>query len=479
MTLVEQFAGFAASADFDTLPSDVVIESKRLLLDAVGCALGGLSHPKGAIGVEYARRQGPGAPADQASIIGTGDKVACVAAGFANAELINALDFDALLPPGHVSPYVIPGALAAAEASGASGKDLLCGIAVAHELSHRMGKGLDYLRDIKDGKVSPPPVFGYSSTIFGAAAAVGRVRRFSPQMTTDAIGIAASMSPVNAQWSWSVHLPTATVKYAVAGALVQTAMTGATLAQLGHTGDRQLLDDPVSGWPKMISSSRWDPASVTPGLGEVWLFPAKVTYKSYPHCGALHGPIDVVRDIVQSNRIRPSEIENIKAWVEAHVIQPLWLNRNIEHVTQAQFSIAHGLSVAAHLIPPDKAWQSPEVVFDPSVLALMDKIEVEAHPDYGKLLTSDPASRPARVEVRARGETYTGEKRYPKGGRSPDPSTTVSNEELFEKFRRNATGVLSADGIETATAMIWSLERLADLGELMHNIHPNCSSTYR
>ncbi|MGN5477914.1 hypothetical protein ACTMU2_16060 [Cupriavidus basilensis] len=45
-------------------------------------------------------------------------------------------------------------------------------------------------------------------------------------------------------------------------------------------------------------------------------------------------------------------------------------------MTQAQFSIAHGSkSVGAHRIPPGKAWQSPEVVFDPSVLDLMDKIE--------------------------------------------------------------------------------------------------------
>ena len=48
--------------------------------------------------------------------------------------------------------------------------------------------------------------------------------------------------------------------------------------------------------------------------------------------------------------------------------------------------------VHRHLIPPDKSWQSPEVVFDPSVLALMEKIRFEVHPDYEKLLTGHAAS---------------------------------------------------------------------------------------
>ncbi len=171
-TIVETFANFATETRFEALPAHVVEESKRVLLDSLGCALGGLSHSKGTIGVEYARLQGPGTSGAQASILGTRERVSAIAAGFANAELINALDFDALLPPGHVSPYVIPGALAFAEAVGASGKDLLCAVAIAHELSNRMGKGLDYLRDIKDGKLSSPPVHGYSSTIFGATAAI-------------------------------------------------------------------------------------------------------------------------------------------------------------------------------------------------------------------------------------------------------------------------------------------------------------------
>jgi 2-methylcitrate dehydratase PrpD len=97
-TIVEALAGFTTEIRFEDLPANVVEESKRILLDSIGCALGGLSHPKGTIGVQYARLMGAGAPGAQATILGTGEKVSTVGAGFANGELINALDFDAILP---------------------------------------------------------------------------------------------------------------------------------------------------------------------------------------------------------------------------------------------------------------------------------------------------------------------------------------------------------------------------------------------
>ena len=471
-TVVETLATFAHDTRFDRLPPAVVEESKRLLVDAIGCALGGLSHPKGEIGVKYARLQGPGIPGEQATVLGTGDRVAAIGAAFANGELINALDFDAILPPGHVSPYVIPCALAAAETGGASGADLLCAVALSHEMSNRIGKALDYLRDIKDGKPSPPAVFGYSCTVFGAAAAASKLRGHALPMLTAALGIAGSMSPVNTQWSWSVHMPTATLKYGVAGAVVQAALAATHLAELGHTGDIQILDDGEHGYRRLIGSERWAPERITPGLGEEWYFPNEQSYKPYPHCRILHAPLDVLTEILASNDIEVSEIEEIRAWVEGWVLKPLWTNRTIEHVTQAQFSIAHGLALGAHRIPSGKAWQSNEVVFQPSVVALMDKVHFEVHPEYAGKLTGNAASRPTRIEVRARGKTFVGEALYPKGSPSPDPTTRMTNDELTAKFIRNAEGVVPAQNIKRVVDGLWQVDRLERFSDLLPLLSP-------
>lgn len=466
-TLIEDLAHFAAATRYEDLPPDVVEESKRVLLDSIGCAIGGLSHSKGTIGIRYARLMGAGAPGAQASVLGSGEQLSTVAAAFANGELMNALDFDAILPPGHVSPYVLPGAIAEAEAARASGKELIVATAISHEMSNRIGKATDYLRDIKDGKIAPPPVYGYASTVFGATAAVARLRGASRDVIAHALGIAGSISPVNSHWVWSQHAPATTVKYTVAGPLAQTAMTAACFAEFGHRGDWRMLDDAEFGWRRLVGSARWEPGNITRGLGIDWGFPREQSYKPYPHCRILHALLDCLREIVEANDIAPAEIEGIHAWVEGFVMQPIWLLREIEHVTDAQFSVAHGLSVGAHRIPPGKAWQSPEVVFDPSVLALMKKVTFGVHPDYEKLVTGDAASRPARIEVRARGQTWVGEKRYPHGSPSPDPTTTMTNPELAAKFARNCEGTVAPRQVDAAVQLLLSLEKVDNVASVI------------
>jgi len=466
-TNIEKLAAFTHDTGFEQLPGAVVEESKRVIIDSIGCALAGLSHPKGVMGVEYSRLQGPGAAREQATVLGTGDKVSAVAAAFANGELMNALDFDAVLPPGHVSPYVIPCAMAGLETSRGSGRQFLAAVATSHEMTNRIGKAMDYLRDIKDGKASPPPVFGFSATVFGAAAAFGKVRGFSREQLVNALGIAGGISPVNSQWAWSMHMPTATVKYGLAGAVTQAGMSAAYLAELGHTGDIQLLDDGEFGYRRMIGSSRWMPERIALDLGEQWYFPGEQSYKPYPHCRILHGPLQVLNDIIETHDIKPAEIESIKAWVESWVMEPLWVTRDITHVTQAQFSMAHGLALGAHRIPPGKRWQQPEVVFDPSVMRLMEKVQYAQHADYEAQLARNPASRPTRIEVRARGKTFEGELLYPKGSPSPDPASRMTNDELSAKFVDNAEGVLSAGATDAVLNQLWELDKAADMTQIV------------
>src|SRR4051794_12724454 len=95
-------ADFLASVGFDALPPEVVHESKRILLDSVGCAIGGVDDLKGRVGIEYAQLLSGNDRT--ATIFGSPHRASIIGAGFANGELINALDFDAVLPPGHVSP---------------------------------------------------------------------------------------------------------------------------------------------------------------------------------------------------------------------------------------------------------------------------------------------------------------------------------------------------------------------------------------
>jgi 2-methylcitrate dehydratase PrpD len=464
-TVAEHLADFAYSTECAHLPRQVVEECKRTFLDAAGCALAGVGEPRGDIGVRYGRMIGGGG--GDATIIGTGHQASVFGAAFANGELINALDFDGVLPPGHVTPYVLPGALAVGESRGLSGSELIAAIALSHEMSYRFGKAMDYLRDTQNGEVALSPVLGFSSTIFGAAAAIGKLRGYAPELLATTVAIAANICPVNSHRSWLAHAPSATIKYLNAGVLIQSALTAAYLAELGHRGDLQVLDDGEYGYPRFIGTRRWVPDEITEGLGTTWRFPAEQTYKPYPHCRILHAPLDALTEVIQANAIKPEEIQAIRAWGEAWVLHPVWLNRDIEHVHDAQFSIAHGLAVGAHNLHPGKQWQDPDVVFSSSVLDLMDKITFEPHPDWAKEISNHPSSRPTRLEVDARGTTFVAERRFPKGSPSPDPSTLLSTDELAAKFRMNAQGIVPDGELDGLTDALLDLENVDDIRDVM------------
>ena len=464
-TIIDQLAQFTTSSQYEHLPDAVIEESKRLVLDSLGCALAGLDHPKGKIGVDYARMLG--AAGNEATIIGTGERSSVFGAAFANGELINAIDMDAILPPGHVTPFVLPGALAVGESQALPGRTLIEAIAVSHEMSYRFSKAMDNIRDTQDGKVTPPEVWGYASSIFGATAAIGKMRGISTDLLAHGLGIAAQMSPVNSQNCWYQHAPSSTIKYLSSGMLALTALTAAHMGEMGHRGDRRILDSREHGYARFIGTRKWEPQHLTDKLGEAWTFPAAQSYKPYPHCRVLHALLDCEIAIVEQNDLKPSEIDSIKIWVEGMIEQPIWLNRQIEHVFDGQFSIAHGISMGAHRVKPGKAWQDPAVVFDPSVLSLMERVTHEVHPDYVKLLTGNAASRPARIEIVARGETFVGESRYPKGSPSPDPSSYMTNAEMADKFRHNAEEVLSDESAERIIQAVFNLETVSDVGAIM------------
>ena len=462
-TEIEKIAEFVKGTTFEKLPDEVIKESKRIVLDSIGCALAAMTNMKGQIGLAFGRELG-GTP--QATVIGFGDKLSHLGAAFANGELINALDMDPILPPGHVTPYVLPGILAIGEFLGCSGRDVILATALAHEISYRLGKALVNQRDIRDGKVLWPAIMGYSSTIFGATAGVAKLRGFDTELMANALGLAGSISPANTATSFVKHAPSTTIKYLLAGWLNLGAITAASMAQLGHRGDIYILDDDWGYW-RFIGSSKFEKKWLTVDLGKRWFFPEFQLYKPYPFTRILGGALDALIYIIQQNTLKPEEIEGIHAWVEAFATEPGWKNQVIENPIDAQFSFAHVLSVAAHGIPPGPEWQDTNIVMNSSILKMMEKVTYEVHPGYIDALEKDPRSRLSKVEVKARGKTFSEERLYPKGTPSPIEETLFTTDELIEKFKKNAQRVLHWRAIDPAVNAILKIDEIENISDFM------------
>src|SRR5512147_471424 len=90
LTLIEMLAQFAIDARFDDLPAEVVTETRRILLDSIGCALAGTTSERGKSGMRLARLIGRNGW--DGTVLGTGEKLSTFGAAFANGETMNGFD---------------------------------------------------------------------------------------------------------------------------------------------------------------------------------------------------------------------------------------------------------------------------------------------------------------------------------------------------------------------------------------------------
>lgn len=461
--LIRALVDFARSVRHDTLPPDVATECKRILLDSVGCAYAALGTEKGRKALGTARAM---AGAGRASVFGCEDRLPAAAAAFANGELINALDFDVCtIPPGHVAPYVLPALLAVAEDHATSGKRLIEAIAVAHELSTRLGRAMSHYRDVVPGQpISFPAVSGYSSTIIGATLACALAQGMDDEATANALGLAAHMAPAQSLTKWMQTLPATDDKYLMAGWMAQAELQALLLASQGYRGNVEILDGDYGFW-RFMGGQKWNPAVVTDGLGEHWTFPQFTIYKPYPTCRISHTVLDCLAGLMAGHNLQPQEIEAVTVYCDPHAaVLPMFSNTSIASSGDAAMNVPYAVSMVAHGVPSGPAWHDEGTMRNDTLLAFMRKVTVLPHTGFEAALAVDPQARIGKVEVRTRGQVLQAQRHYRQG--SPATSETrMTDEQLLAKFRHCASRV-RPDTAGQIGSMIFQLERLDDIGEL-------------
>lgn len=467
--VTEQIVDFARGTEYDDLPREAVDKTKLVLLDSLGCALGGHVTDRAKLALELIEESG-GKP--QSSIVG-GHRTSYDRAAFANGELISGLDYDILGPitGSHVTPYVTPPCLAIAEKVHASGKDLITALALAHEIG---GRFLASVAGHKIPKEDPPyyedsPRFSHAYSLFGGVVGACKLLGLDARKMANALGIAGASAPVPAGQKWEfITGPAIMVKYnAWTGWASQLATVATLLAEKGFTGDTAILDGEWGFW-KIVGSPFFREDALFETLGEDWL--ADFEFKKYPVCGQNRKGIEGIRRILKEHGIRPEEIHEIVVKADPFMLTP---NRSMVEVASfadMQFSNVNIFSVAAYYGDiPSPAWQMPMIYDDPRVRALAKKVKVGAHPDAERYIvesakTGKRAAVPCLVEIRARGDTFVTEVTKSPRGTTGDPMTEA---ELVEKFATNASySPLPSDRVEEIVQTIGELEELPGISRL-------------
>jgi 2-methylcitrate dehydratase PrpD len=445
-TATQQLAAFTRELAYDDIPPDVVEAAKLHLLDTLGCGLA--AHGLGvATEGRTAMAELGGEP--QASVIGH-DGLPAANAAFANAMLCHGLDFDDTHSESiaHVSVVVCPAAVAAGEAAGSTGRELLAAIVGGNEVVTRVGmaaSGAFHARGFH-----PTAICG----IFGATAAAARLAGASLEATTSAMGIAGSFAG-----GLFAYLDDATPTkpmhpaWAAHGGILAT-----RLASLGAEGPPGVLEGRFGVYHAFVGAAKGevDIAAQLADLGDRWETP-RIAYKPYPACHFIHGSLGATASLL--GQVRPEEIDEILVWVPAAgvalVLEPVEPKLAPRSEYEAKFSLQY--STAAMLVHGRVGVRSysDEAIADPQVLALAAKVRHETR-EYD----SYPAAFPGGVRIRTTdGRTLEADLPYQRGG----PENPMSVDEVRAKFRENASLALEGTAVERLEEAVLTLEEHDDV----------------
>ncbi len=458
-TLVQRLGDVGAHTDLADLPSGLRDSLDARVLDIIGLCVAATRLDTTASVLGFADELG-GRPV--ATAVGLAERTSAPTAAFVNGVLAHSLDFDDTHLPSivHPSASVVPAALATAERSGASGQDLLAGIAIGLEITVRLGMA-GYRP--AEGDVPGQSIYfehGQHATsicgAIGSAAAAARLCGLDATGLANAMGVAASM----ASGIIEANRTGGTVKRLHCGWAAQAGVTAAMLAERGITGAPTALEGRF-GLFQALLRDEWDATAVLDGLGERWEA-ATIAYKPYPANHFTHTAIDAAIQLREQG-VALSDVASAHLSVASPTVrtigEPLQVKQRPLTGYQAQFSgpfvVAAALRGGSGLGLGLRDFSDAAAV-DPELRAVMATITVGGSARCDEIY---PHQFPAVLEVHTRdGRHLVAEVMTNRGG----DQHTLSPAELRAKFDDNVGGALApvdADHIVSGVAGLSVSER--------------------
>ena len=436
--LMQQLADYAIREQTAALPPDVIHHAKRTVIDWYAALLpGSIVTPATLMELAFAEDLDRGR-----ARLATGRRATLRAAALINGAASHSVEFDDIYRDAgyHPGSPVISAALAAAQASGASGEKFLRGVIVGYEISTRIGEAI------------MPSHYKYWHTTgtvgaFGAAAAAATVLGANREQFMHALATVGSFASGLQQ----AFRSQAMTKPLHSGHAADAGCWAAMAAVKGVTGALDIIEGEFGFGNAMSVNPDWSKA--TRGLGKDYHI-NHVTFKNHGCCGHTFPAIDGVLHLQKQHQFTHKDIRHIRlATYKAGL--DIINNANPEGDYQAKFSIQY--TVAHALVHGSVRLNAflPERLNDADVRALIKKIEPVADPVLSK---GYPGQRSAQVEVELNdGRKFGHFQPYRKG----DPELPLSDGELNDKFTELAAPVIGKAAAAALLKQLWDTERLA------------------
>lgn len=445
-------ASWAVSLSPSSLPESVQQAALRSLYNYIGCAIGGSNHPAVTKTIDALE---PFFGKETSSLLGHGG---LKSADAQHAALLNGIashvhDYDdthlatIIHPTGPVASAI----LAYAEydrSMSVSGSDLLCALVAGIEASSKIGLAV-WPEHYDIG-------WHITSTTgsVGAAVAVGKLMRLGEDQMAHAIGIAAvqvvGLREMFGSDTKSFH----------PGRAAQSGLLAALLAQKGYTSSSQALEA-KRGWANVVAGGGTPKLEqYVSELGTKWEIETNA-FKPFP-CGivchpVIDGCIQAHQEIV-SKGLKVDDIEKVDTVVHPLVIE-LTSKRTPKDGLEGKFSVFHGGAVGLLYGKAGPAQYSDEVVTNPQVIAVRDRIDAvpsqEMKPDE------------AYLTIHLKGDEKLEKHIQHAVGSLEVPMT---DEQLTEKFVDQAALVLGMEGATKASNLAWNIGRADIVADVLRKL---------
>ena len=303
--VTQSIARYVANASIEHFDLEAIQAAKAAIIDSLACMLAGSREPIADLLIKYIIGEG-GNPV--ASIIGRRIKTTTSNAALVNGAMGHALDYDDIteVTKTHPSVVLLPAALALAEETMSSGRDLILSYLVGFQVACSIGVGMssDYF-----------DVLGWHPTgplgAVGAGAGASKMLNMTESKISMAISLAASQGAGLRQ-----NFGTMTKPFH-AGDAARSGVAAARLVNMGFTAGVDAIEGSF-GFMKAFSGGRdFYPDNVIKSVrSNSHMSESGIEIKKYPCCGSAHLALDALISLITNRPINPMEIAEVSVLVD-------------------------------------------------------------------------------------------------------------------------------------------------------------------
>ncbi len=453
-------AQFIVNATSTDITSEVREKAKRSFADAVGCLIGGWSDEVARPLVSYLESQ----PVGEGLIVGHPNRAPVESAALVNGSLLAALDYDDTVRalPGHPSGPVIAAIAAESGTRPIPGLEALeayiVGVDVAVWVGYSLGE-----KHAREGWHPTGTV-----AIFGAVAALSRLRGLDVAQTCRGLGIAVSMAA-----GLKVNFGTMT-KALHTGWAAHAAVEALDLAEAGLSAAPDALESPT-GYVATYGEDAINAKIITDRVGPPWVFAEPgVALRLYPCHGASHKALDAALLIHADAGVSADEIATVRSYNPPPWFK--WMPPSCPSTgLEGRYSFEYILATALADGYVNLTSFTDQAVARPDVRKLIERIEVFEDPaffDESRRRDDDPSQPPyegwVRLEVvTTDGRTFTRDVEELPGSPARPADWDVVTAKFLDLC---ALGGVSAEQGQTLLGQLRSIESLPDLSLVLSSV---------